>query len=302
MPIVSQLREPLTQFLTTGAAREADVAHFPETNDVELLLSALANPQPFLRQDENLRNEALFRQLSEWLANHLFACQRHALANPPPTWAHPLVRRWHEDKATVITLNYDTLVEATAGGSLPGVSPRQLFPLFSPVRPGFESFSLIKLHGSLSWYYSGAPSYYGETFEDVGAWGFWEPTEPMKLEDVQSRAPGMVPLVIPPTTSKSSYFENYVIQALWQRARTSLEVAARIYVMGYSLPTADVQMRSLLGTTCKGKCLVIIDRNPGAQKHYQELLPEVRVEAVDGEDCIAVFSNEYASPSFKPPR
>src|SRR5213078_2935581 len=82
-----------------------------------------------------------------------------------------LVERWHADRSAVVTLNYDTFVESTARDLTDDALTRatvgihqSLYGEFVPIldsRLGFavlagdiaETFSLLKLHGSLNWWY-----------------------------------------------------------------------------------------------------------------------------------------------------
>src|SRR5436309_12587613 len=114
MPTVAGLRKPLDRFLAEQAPRllVGDDEQKPLIDNVEGLLTYLASPQPFLSPAENLENEALFLRVSKWLSESIFQAQRHALGQPRPDWAVELLRRWNSDRVPVISLNYDTLVEA----------------------------------------------------------------------------------------------------------------------------------------------------------------------------------------------
>lgn len=109
MPTVTELRHPLQQFLDTLPRNTA----LPAIDDVDPLLSYLAVPQPFLSESENLENEALFRRVAAWLADELFRRQNRCLSEGViPTWFRRLLRHWHDGRSVVITLKYDTLIEA----------------------------------------------------------------------------------------------------------------------------------------------------------------------------------------------
>ena len=51
-------------------------------------------------------------------------------SDEPPDWLSRLVRYWHNERATVITLNYDTLVER-----VPNRDVKYIYPL-RPVEAG----------------------------------------------------------------------------------------------------------------------------------------------------------------------
>ena len=85
--------------------------------DLEVWLSSLAEPQPFLDGEDTHFNRALFRHVSNEVAVQLRRSVGGALAaGRPPSWLVELVRGWHRCRATVVTFNYDTLVEATFNG------------------------------------------------------------------------------------------------------------------------------------------------------------------------------------------
>ena len=78
MPLVTDLVEPLDDFL--ARARGTRSATFPKLENIEIFLSALAMPQPFLNQAENSYNRGLFLETTRWLAQFMFP---PAAGNPP---------------------------------------------------------------------------------------------------------------------------------------------------------------------------------------------------------------------------
>jgi hypothetical protein len=186
-----------------------------------------------------------------------------------PTWLGSLVARWHEDRASVITLNYDTLVEAaytqvvTVGhpshGSPTYESAYQLYRgAFTPVgmrhaavfgTSMIDTMTLLKLHGSRAWLYSGRESFFGETIYDCSPQPGWE-LRPSIIESwlIEDK----VPLIVPPTAGKSSFFNNETVQYQWKLAHQALTSAHHIYVVGYSVPLTDSLFRFLLQSSCSG--------------------------------------------------
>lgn len=79
--------------------------------NVEVWLSALSVDQPFLTLSENLARRALAAELAVVIAHHVEQCQQAAMIDPMQRWLMRLVAAWHYSTSTVITLNYDTLVE-----------------------------------------------------------------------------------------------------------------------------------------------------------------------------------------------
>ena len=92
-------------------------------------------PQPFLNQAENSYNRGLFLETTRWLAQFMFRRQQETLQNAIPDWLTSLLRTWHARRSTVITLNYDTLVEsAVMSVALNAPSAGRIMPQFTPTR------------------------------------------------------------------------------------------------------------------------------------------------------------------------
>lgn len=292
MPTVRGLQDDLVRFVRDRGREDLltqDDA--PTVGDLEGFLGFLATRQPFLREHENLENRALFLRVSEWLAEHIFNCEQHALASPPPEWLEGLVRLWHGEGSAVITLNYDTLVESSAlewlfknerevasvyAVELPVAEARRSAVLGGGEGP--KTLRLVKLHGSLNWYYSGAEPFYGETIYDLQGHVGWQRPQPVKLAERRSKLPSAVPLVIPPTPSKSSYFENETVRELWRVARAALMEAQEMWLMGYSLPLGDQQMAALLATTCARKRIVPVNTDGKIVERVREVIPGANVD------------------------
>lgn len=323
MPTVVDLVTPLRHELGSSLARYVSGAVFPEPDDVEVMLTALAMPQPFLKEEEHLRNRALYLQIARWLAEFIYAGQRHALGSPIPPWFERLVLSWHERRATVVTLNYDTLVECAVAsapllpvpaGGIP-VEPSDLYPmpvalakgrfttLWSRGEPRPETFTLCKLHGSLGWWAAAQPAPAGQPIYDVELWPRFNSHTRPGWHDVRAQAIGLPdPVIVPPVTAKFGYLDNDLLRENWSRAREALEVADCIFVLGYSIPVADTQIRALLGTL-GGADVVLVDRAGDRLEHVQRVLPNAYVfdTHCGSGDAIESFVADYTSPSYEPP-
>ncbi|MDX2151597.1 MAG: hypothetical protein SFV54_12740 [Bryobacteraceae bacterium] len=191
----------------------------------------------------------------------------------PPEWLLKLVYWAHDEQAAMISLNYDTLLER-AFECLPVVRtnsrefrldaralyPHQ-FPLDSPdgsKASWWPTAELLKLHGSLNWYYSGADAFFGETLRylQVAPWGSGYTAGASGLSD-------KVPLIAPPLTDKSAFISHESLQMGWRRAHQVLYQAKRVFCIGFSFPPTDQAIRFLIadafGNTKKGFYLVDID-------------------------------------------
>ncbi|WP_243705918.1 hypothetical protein [Campylobacter volucris] len=92
---------------------------------------------------------------------------------------------------------------------------------------------IIKLHGSINWYYNRsisnsqiyiydnqrAPEYY---------------LDMLKID--------MHPLIIPPILDKTNNYNHAIIQALWTKAFNAIVKAKNIYIYGFSFPLSDLSI------------------------------------------------------------
>ncbi|MEV8307173.1 SIR2 family protein [Streptomyces flavidovirens] len=277
-------------------------------DNFELWLSFLAEEQPWRTEAENLEARAAFLRITEVLRTVLTECVHEARDQPCPPWLLQLIRRWHRDQATVITLNYDPLVEAAyaeagrlAGGAwasdcihtqiyryaMTSIRSRNGAVLgTSQVR----TLQLFKLHGSLNWVYSGRTNYYGETIYDDSAITSWKG----EVNEV-SPATEKVSLIVPPTVGKSGFFQNETVRDQWRTAFTRLRHASQVYCLGYSLPEGDLLLRNLLAAgVSAGAAIIPIDIRPETAARYTEALGT----GVDGSfiratDPIPLFVETY---------
>ena len=146
-------------------------------DNIESWMTYLSQPQPWLPEEDHLRNKALATEIRRHISDIISDLTMLSMESPAPEWLPSLIEHWHLQRCTVITLNYDTLIER-ASRDVPRESSPKIFeyhtypPYFSNVASrhesafGFgasklETFSYLKLHGSTNWYYSGRDSFYG---------------------------------------------------------------------------------------------------------------------------------------------
>jgi hypothetical protein len=271
-------RTPLTAF-SSGAL------------NFEEWLTSLAEPQPYLLRPDNARREALFSELTGSVSWEIEQSVAHVVqGNDPPGWLAELVRRWHESRSYIVTFNYDTLIETTLrtlrivnearGGILThtAIGP-SVIPNWTAFYGGgsrlsaADSFRLWKLHGSTHWYWDDTTKA-ADSIVQIGLRHEWETLTPsFNDEEREHRAPGKVPMIVPPTTGKSVYFNNPVIRYLWHDAWMALNAARRIFIFGYSLPHGDILVRSMLADLMPGKEVWVIDLNPEVGERVAELKP-----------------------------
>lgn len=276
MPLVKDLAEIIADM---GKLPARLLAH----QNFELLLSYLQTDQPFLEDIENLENKALFHTLTLRLASFLWARQYSAMDSKPQWLTAPtegprtvgLIQIWESQRSSVVTLNYDTFIEAAIEG--PPRAYREVYPFtiepsdsYSPgihfLRPR-SSFRLYKLHGSLNWLYSGERAPWIQWPEDLMMVGRWvnKADDPGKhqsdFSEILKNRPGLRPLIVPPSFGKSPYFSNIMIQETWRETRKDLADSEKLFILGYSMPNADIQVRTLIAETMGGKTLVPVNNS-----------------------------------------
>ena len=268
----------------------------------ETWLSSIAEPQPYLPEPSNLENQVLFVKFSDAIGQVLGSCVHDVLSNPPARWLAKFVTATHVRQATVITFNYDTLVECA-------VSHRKIWQpdLTEPVAwtevtgdvPGWpagairwgaelvDTFRLLKLHGSLNWFWTPGDAT-GLSVARRLLPGTFEASEPYTEEDRRRQLPARVPFVVPPSATKSSYYQNRLVRELWIQAGEALTAASHVSLIGYSLPITDLTVSSMLNTTLGGSKVPV---------HVVDVTPDDivgRLRALDIESFAEIGSDTAA--------
>jgi hypothetical protein len=248
----------------------------------ELLLTYLSQEQPWKSNFDILRDQALFTSIAEHLGVYLEKCQQRAFqeacirqtgsGESPlriPSWLSKLSEYLIQNKIHVITFNYDTVIEwallctpLTNGKNPASYVDAEIYGLrlslleacegepFSKFVP--QSFKLIKLHGSINWFYSGFSSgevYYYPIRQD--------PAVTCSLDSIK----GKERFIIPPILNKAALYDHQIIRSLWRDAKFYLEQADEIVCIGYSMPLTDLTTRLLFQSLSKfsGKTVYVVN-------------------------------------------
>lgn len=281
MPLLTDLTDKVKSELQF---RNVEIGDDLDTlGDVERWLSLLADPAPWLSSAAQIRNTALFSTISGILHSIIVNSQLLAASNPAPDWLISLARHWIEAKATVITFNYDGLVELAYLEAAPQSATLHPCDVFAiPVtpasarlgHPGYarnDSFSLLKLHGSFDWWYSGLNA----QASDQIYWLDWHGTfgESLKsLSDPSILLPDKSPMMIPPVAAKSSFYENSLLAAQWVKAARALRNADELVLMGYSAPATDLTVTTLISTQFKGSTIVPVNPDSAVLGRVRDLI------------------------------
>lgn len=292
----------------------------------ETWLSRLAEDQPDLNDIRNAENRAVFLRVSEAIHTVIERNQRTALgATPAPEWLFDLVSKWHNRLASVITFNYDNLIEI-AVNSLVGVGRtalvdardggKQIYgedlierqPMLAGPTPTYRDFDrnlastfhLLKLHGSLDWYWEQGDQS-GATIARVPLKGvFGAPVfAPTAGTPRHAWIPGRVPFIVPPAAAKSAYYHNPFTKSLWQYAAQVLQSASQVMLIGFSLPLTDLIFTGAFTESLNPDATIgIVDRNVDA---VVGRLNELGIESSritqkwNGSNCVSEFVNDYGN-------
>ena len=318
MPTMLELGAEVRERLADDANLESAI---PDSlgDNIELWMTYLSQPQPWLRVPDIDLHRSLGGRIRRAIVEIIEERTELASATDAPDWLRKLITAWHLRQATVITLNYDTLVERAArhlkvSERRGPVLPEDLYPpYFADIasrsgaglwaREELQTFRLLKLHGSLNWHYSGREDFHGETifFSDVP--GFRpaadEAGRDALTRRLRSMAADKATLLIPPVAEKTTYFNNETVRALWKDAGAALRNAAALHVVGYSLPKSDLGMQFFLAGNgpAAGAPVHVVDINADVPERYREFLQRADVEDgyVGPESPVVRFAGDYAA-------
>lgn len=155
-----------------------------------------------------------------------------------PDWLDKLVKRIKEERAQVISFNWDLVLDELLFGSALSADDYGLGGKTNGPR-------LVKPHGSLNWYEQHSGSYLKESMKfmlcESGADKFFAFKEYRAPKSTKRK---YMPLIVPPVYSKQ--FHGELFKRLWRETVAILSVASEVRFIGYSLPTADFHARFIL--------------------------------------------------------
>ncbi len=279
----------------------------------ESWLSVLASDQPYLTEPENLEQRALFGRIARALVSTLSEIEAEVLSTDAATWLYELLSVFHFQHPTVISLNYDTLLEAAVkthplwdGGTGRKIDPGDILQN-TPPNPAYtetwdlgpaplvqDTFRLIKLHGSLDWFWVGQDPTGLSLLRRDSQSRFGSPASvaTTRAQELQGREP----FIVPPSTAKSEYYRVPVLRLLWTQALEALREAKRVFLVGYSLPLADPVMLGLLRDAFRDRVPELWIVNPCPERPLSGLaslgIDRDWVTRLDSKDCVAALARQ----------
>ena len=214
-------------------------------------------------------------------------------------------------------MNYDNLIECAVDGPflyawqagrwadtsdiLNGLPPLPGPTALAPRRMEASTFRLLKLHGSLSWFWSPDDAT-GATLQRwfiPGRFG-----APAAEDEAERRRmlPGREQFIVPPAAVKSAYFRNLITRELWSQAFDALRSADRIIMVGYSLPVGDLTLTGMIGDATLNRDVVFEVVNPDPDPVCDRLqrmgVREQQIGDIDsGLNCVERFSLPVPRPA-----
>ncbi|WP_407343584.1 hypothetical protein [Pengzhenrongella phosphoraccumulans] len=257
----------------------------------ERWLSRIAEPQPDLSEAANLGNARDFQLVTAAIHAQMVGIEHRAFQRRIPWWLLRFLGLLHTTRATVVTFNYDTLVEG-ASTRMADQETAQMLNTFSltdgipETRSGgmygpawIPSFRLLKLHGSVDTYWVPG-DVAGSTIVRV-ADSSWHAEGGMSSPNlnIARQAPGRVPFIVPPASAKSAFFTNPITRQLWRTAADRLGACDQIVIIGYSVPLTDLVASAMLVDAQRVSGANIDIVNPDPDTVIQHLTTDAGVPA-----------------------
>lgn len=180
------------------------------------------------------RRADLLQAIAEW-----FHELKVAALKRPPVWLHTLVSSMKEENATVISFNWDLVLDELLFG-------QDLEKASYGLDRRRKGVRLLKPHGSLNWYQAVTAGPLKETKKfSLGGTGMNQVYAFRPLRAPKStKGRNYMPLIVPPVFTKQ--FEGPLFQRLWQESVRALSSASEVRFLGYSLADADYHARFVL--------------------------------------------------------
>jgi len=257
MPLTNNLKKDIeTKIKSTNTYMNWEIYNSLSKNitDFEELISLLFQNFPWKSEEEQSHFYSIFLTFSKFLAILIKEKQEsYDYENNP--FLEKFINYLRKNQSIIITFNYDTILETAASPTLgPIMSPNEYYKMpitklinrvasGGTAKFGEDIFRLLKLHGSINWYYSGKIlNQPAQVYLEIGH--HWKEDEEIAKKD-------LCPLIIPPVFDKTGFMNLNFINVIWRDAKKYLRNSNRIYIIGYSVPDADLNIKLMLKTCVK---------------------------------------------------
>ncbi|GAB4316344.1 MAG: hypothetical protein Kow00127_07750 [Bacteroidales bacterium] len=258
--------------------------HSNELLTVEQIASLILSRSMYYNNEERISYEILKHQLLRWIFDRIEAHQPR-VDEAKSERLLSFFRNISSGRpdalpSLVISFNYDLLVERLLQSKPDAPKVDYLITLnrydreqdMSDKAAGLK-LHYLKLHGSLNWF--AAP---GSLRYDLSDVYLVEPDEPSKfLVHYQD-----IPVYIPMTFTKSTFFSGSLYNILWNIARRRIEEAPSIRFIGYGFPPTDSDnLYFFLKHKEKISEIVIYEEEPGPLERLKKLFPDTTIHNMD---------------------
>lgn len=263
MPITSKLSEEVRDHARLAESKFGDIEARVGKRGFEGVLDSLTVHAPWRTKSERLHFQALFADVVEVVDECIGNAEAEARAEPLDPHLRALIVHWRAHRSTVVTFNYDVLIEAAYSEVIATVPADErnplaysdLYPIGVEPAPGRavsllgaerakDAFTLLKLHGSRSLATPASSTTRTDTTYAQTMIRGWEIQPNDTYPDYFTG--DLETMIMPPTSLKSEYVGNNIIDHMWKRAHVALSSTDHIIVIGYSLPEADILVRLML--------------------------------------------------------
>jgi len=148
-------------------------------------------------------------------------------------------RRLASRSSTVITFNYDLVLDDSLGRAGAKPSYELADAVFDEPDDNERVVPVLKLHGSTNWAICECGQIHVLSRKATA-----DPVMFRSKKCIKCGKTGLRLLLVPPSWDKSEY--SKVMQPVWKRAVEAIKRATRICVIGYSMPEADAFFKFLL--------------------------------------------------------
>lgn len=139
----------------------------------------------------------------------------------------------------------------------------------------YETYRLLKLHGSINWYYSATKE---KTSEQI--YLFRGSKEERESKD-------LVPVIIPPVLDKTGFFKHSTIKSMWNEAKNLLKNAKKVNIIGYSIPQTDLTVKFMLQSHIPEDCeITIVNKDEKRKGYFGKLFHRLNEEFIRDDDRV----------------
>jgi hypothetical protein len=271
---------PLMNDLTRRVLDSECGGRWKHIGNVESILTYLSQEFPWEEKSFSLRKRADFLDISKIIGEIIRECQSGSF-NLSQSYTD-FFEHLHKKSSSVITLNYDELIESLFLQKGYLTSVEYMYPIVvthansrggSGLLGGYQQIAppLFKLHGSVNWYYSGSEKFFGETI-------YYYPPSGLQLQDHKNVA-DKVPLIAPPTFDKSTFMNNEALKSLWLLAKQQMLACNRLIFIGYSFPESDLMLLYFLKEAAANiSSIIVVDQSESVISRVRAIFPDKEIK------------------------